>query len=367
MTLASLELTDFRCIERARIDFDPRLTLITGENASGKTSLLEAIFFLSCGRSFRSPQLDALIRTGQPAFMAVGQVAREASGMLTLGVRASRHGSEIRIGGQMATGFAQLAEALPVQVIDPEVHRLLEEGPSHRRRFLDWGVFHVEQTFVPAWRRYQRALKQRNAALKAKLPPSEVRLWDADLVEAGQVISDQRQRYVASLLPWAASFGRELLGLEVSLALHRGWPAEHDLATAVQESWAQDLARATTTRGPHRADLIVRVDGHAARDRISRGQQKLLAAALLLAQIQLRANSGGSPTALLLDDPAAELDVDNLQRLMGLVGRIPAQLIVTALEAERLELGGNARSFHVKQGKVMPVYTPGSFQQDRFQ
>lgn len=355
MSLAALDVADFRCIEQARLEFDPRLTLISGENASGKTSLLEAIFFLSCGRSFRSPHLDALIRTGQPAFTAVGQMDRGPSGTLTLGVKASRHGSELRIGGQPASGFAQMAGALPVQVIDPEVHRLLEEGPAYRRRFLDWGVFHVEPSFVAAWRRYQRALKQRNAALRAKSPSPLVHVWDADLVDAGQFIAEQRERYVASLLPWVAKFGRELLDVEISLVLQPGWPMEKTLLQALEGGWLRDQTRGTTTNGPHRADLIVSVDALPARDRVSRGQQKLLAAALLLAQIQLRSTSEGSATSLLLDDPAAELDVVNLQRLLGLVTRVPAQLIVTALDPTRLELPKSGRSFHVKQGKVEPM------------
>lgn len=364
MTLAALEIRDFRCIEHARLEFDPRFTLITGENASGKTSLLEAIFFLSCGRSFRSPQLDALIRTGTAGFTAVGQVSSPASPLLTLGVRGSRHGSEIRLGGQSASGFAEMAEALPVQIIDPEVHRLLEDGPSHRRRFLDWGVFHVEPTFVGAWRRYQRALKQRNAALKAKLPPAQVRVWDVDLIEAGNLIADQRQSYLESLAPWAAEFGNQLLGLDVQISLQQGWPGERTLEVALDESWTRDQFRGATSVGSHRADLLVRVDGMLAKDRVSRGQQKLLAASLLLAQTQLRAEGGGTSTALLIDDPAAELDVDNLRRLLSLVVQIPAQLIVTALDESRLGLDLAGQAFHVEQGKVTPVYTRRLDQQD---
>jgi DNA replication and repair protein RecF len=355
MTLSTLDVRDFRCIEHAHLDLDPRFTLITGPNASGKTSLLEATFFLSCGRSFRSPQLDSLIRTGTPAFMVVGHVATSNSQSMTLGVRTARQGSEIRLGGQPASGFAQMAAALPVQVIDPEVHRLLEDGPIQRRRYLDWGVFHVEPGFVAIWRRYQRALKQRNAALKARLPTGQVRLWDTDLAEAGSLISDYRQRYVSALQPILRGFGTELLDLDVQVELSRGWSEDKDLSKALEDSWIRDSQRGATTVGPHRADLSVRVDGLWARDRVSRGQQKLLAACLLLAQIQQRAEQGGEQTSLLLDDPAAELDVDNLQRLLQLVVRIPAQLIVTALDQEPLDLGLPGRLFHVEQGKVTPM------------
>ncbi len=355
MTLTALEVRDFRCIQHAHLDFDPRLTLIVGENASGKTSLLEAIFFLSCGRSFRSAQLDPLIRTGTTEFTVVGQVSSATAQSVTLGVRASRLGSEIRIGGQSAKGFAEMTSALPVQVIDPEVHRLLEDGPIHRRRYLDWGVFHVEPRFIGNWRRFQRALKQRNAALKAKRPSGEVHLWDADLLEAGLQINEQRLRYVQAVAPYVLEFGRRLLGLDVEVTLSQGWALEKSLAGALQDAWVRDSQRGATSVGPHRADILVRADGVLAKDRVSRGQQKLLASCLILAQIQHRAATGGIQTSLLLDDPSAELDVDNLRRLLQLVVQVPAQLIVTALDESRLNLELPRRTFHVEQGKVAPM------------
>lgn len=355
MTLSALEVRDFRCIAHAQLDFDPRFTLISGENASGKTSLLEALYFLSCGRSFRSPQLDPLIRSGQAEFMVVGRVQGSPGQATSLGVRGSRLGSEIRLGGQPASGFAQMAATLPAQVIDPEVHRLVEDGPIQRRRYLDWGVFHVEPGFVGAMRRYQRALKQRNAALKARRPAAEVRLWDPELVESGVHINEQRLRYMGLLAPYVVEFGRELLGLEVEISLQQGWAQDKSLSAVLEETWNRDLQRGATSVGTHRADVIVRVGGRPAKDRISRGQQKLLASCLLLAQIQHRATLGGPQTALLLDDPSAELDADNLQRLLELVVRVPAQLIVTALEPSRLNLRLPGRAFHVEQGKVVPV------------
>lgn len=355
MSLTSLEVRDFRCIAHAQLDFDPRFTLISGENASGKTSLLEALYFLSCGRSFRSPQLDPLIRSGQSEFTVVGRVQGLGAQVTTLGVRGSRLGSEIRLGGQAASGYAQMAALLPAQVIDPEVHRLVEDGPTQRRRYLDWGVFHVEPTFVGAMRRYQRALKQRNAALKAKRPAAEIHLWDPELVESGVQINDHRSRYLLQLAPYVLEFGRELLEMEVQISLQQGWAQEKSLVAALEDAWARDVQRGVTSVGTHRADVVVRVGGSPAKDRISRGQQKLLASCLLLAQIQHRATAGATQTVLLLDDPAAELDVDNLNRLLNLVARVPAQLVVTALDPSRLSLRIPGRAFHVEQGKVSPV------------
>jgi DNA replication and repair protein RecF len=165
MPLGWFRAEQFRCLAEVEFELDPRANLFIGPNASGKTSLLEAAFFLGRGRSFRSRRRDALIRHGQEAFLLAGR--SEVGAVATpLGVRASRKDTEWRVGGAPADGIADLAEQFPAQVIDPDVHKLLEEGPGRRRRFLDWGVFHVEPAFLENWRRYHQALRQRNAALK---------------------------------------------------------------------------------------------------------------------------------------------------------------------------------------------------------
>jgi DNA replication and repair protein RecF len=354
MALVSLEVTDFRCIERAHLELDSKCTLITGENASGKTSLLEAIHVLSCGHSFRSNHQELLIREGADCFRTVGRVATDR-GSTILGVQGSRTSTTAHVAGQVSKGFADLAIHLPTQVIDPEIHRLLEDGPKGRRRFMDWGVFHVERQFVDAWRRYQRALKQRNAALKAKMPPSSVQAWDLELIGAGKTVSEQRHHYVDAIRPIITDVAGSLLGLSVTVEHRPGWNPEYELGKALEEAWARDQRYGLTTVGPHRADLVVLVEGALPKERISRGQQKLLASALILAQIAFRSGTDGRSTCLLLDDPAAELDVDNLKRLLQEVANVSAQLVVTSLDLRTIDQYLNGAVFHVKQGNVAAV------------
>jgi len=354
MTLTRLEVQDFRCVTQAQLDFDPRCTLISGANGAGKTSLLEAIHYLSCGHSFRSNHLESLIRQDAPCLRLVGQVqAKERSAVI--GVESSRSRTEIHFSGRRVSGFAEIATHLPVQVIDPEVHRLLEDGPKHRRRFVDWGVFHVEPRFVDAWRRYQRALKQRNAALKAKASREIVTSWDGELVESGSFVAQSREKYIAEIQVPVGETTRSLLGFSAALKHRPGWSEDLDLAAALASSWSRDTRYGVTTVGPHRADVVVEIEAMAARERVSRGQQKLLAAALMLAQLSHRAEQGGEPACLLLDDPAAELDVDNLEKLLVQVAKTPAQLIVTALDVGRLAGHLAGQKFHVKQGQVTQV------------
>lgn len=354
MTLQSLAVEDFRCIERAELALHPRFNLISGENASGKTTLLEAIFFLGRGRSFRTTHTESLIRTSANSFQLIGKIAGSDTRVGTLGMRFDRSGIDIRHGGRSVGALAELATVLPVQAIDPEVHRLVEGGPQERRRYLDWGVFHVEPTFIGYWRRYQRALRQRNAGLKAQQPEALVRIWDKELVEAGMEVARLRESYATSLRGHVRAVAESLLGSPVDLALSRGWSAERSLGDALAASWARDQARGVTHCGPHRADLTIRFEGAVARDRVSRGQQKLLASAMLLGQLHCDASLGSQLAGLLVDDPAAELDDSHLGRLLAEVARLPAQLVVTALDAANPALQGlsEGHRFHVEHGHV---------------
>ena len=351
MTLSRLQVTDFRCLQSAQLELDPHFSLISGPNASGKTSLLEAIYVLGRGRSFRTRRLEHLMRHGFERFVVFGEVDT-AHRRVPMGVEGSRAGIRAQIDGDKPASLAELALQLPVQIIDPEVHHLIEEGPSHRRRFLDWGVFHVEQSFVGHWQRYQQVLKQRNAALKARQPRAIVSVWDSDLVRSGELLTAARSRYVVALSPCAQSIGRNLLGMDLSLTYRSGWSKDNSMAEALEQSWSHDQDTGATQIGPHRAELAIRLDGTAVKDRVSRGQQKLLAAALLIAQIKLFPEASPVQPSLLLDDPAAELDDERLGGLIQEVSSQSVQLIVTTLHGEFPAFGQPGRRFKMSGGQI---------------
>jgi DNA replication and repair protein RecF len=354
VSLGRLQVTDFRCLQSAELHLDPLFTLISGANASGKTSVLEAIYVLGRGRSFRTRRLEHLIRSGAERFVVFGEVDTSTR-RVPMGVEGSAKGMRAQIDGDKPSSLAELALFLPVQIIDPEVHRLIEEGPSRRRRFLDWGVFHVEQSFVGHWQRYQQVLKQRNAALKSKQPRGVVSVWDGELVRSGEMLGAARARYVSLLTPHARDIARNLLGMELALSYRHGWPKDHTLAEALGQSWNHDQETGATQVGPHRAELSVRLDGAAVKDRISRGQQKLLAAALLIAQIKLFPEGASVQPSLLLDDPAAELDDERLAGLIREVSGQPVQLIVTTLHGEFAAFGEPGRRYGIDKGRVSPI------------
>lgn len=351
MPLGWFRAEHFRCLSGVEVELDPGANLFVGPNASGKTSLLEAAFFLSRGRSFRSRRRDALITHGQDAFVLSG-LSQAAPAPAVLGVRAGRSGSEWHIGGAVAAGIAELAEQFAAQVIDPEVHKLLEEGPGRRRRFLDWGVFHVEPLFLPTWRRYHQALRQRNAALKQDSSDEDLAAWEQELARNGDALAQQRQRYLARLAQPLAEIGEALLDRPITLGHEPGWDLARSLLEVLRADRRRDRRYRATQAGPHRGDVVVQVDGRPAKDQVSRGQQKLIAAGLMLAQLEVQEQEQPGRSVLLLDDPAAELDRKNLARLMAIVQRMPGQLWVTSLRADIEGLPEGARLFHVEQGRI---------------
>jgi DNA replication and repair protein RecF len=351
MALRRVQVTDFRCLHQADLELDPRFTLISGPNASGKTSLLEAIYLLGRGRSFRTRHLDHLIRSGAERMIVFGEVESQER-RITMGVEGTAAGIRARLGGENVGSLAELAATLPVQIIDPEIHRLIEEGPGRRRRFLDWGVFHVEPTFVRHWQSYQQALRQRNAALKAQL--ATVNAWDAELIRYGSLLTEARSRYVDALAPLVAQGAATLLGTELTLGYRAGWSRDMTFKDALAQSLGRDRDLGSTQVGPQRAELSIRLNGLPAKDRISRGQQKLLAALLLIAQIKLLPAGLTTQPVLLLDDPAAELDDERLTMLIGEVRAQPLQLVVTSLHDESglQSFGTPGRRYRVEEGEV---------------
>ncbi|MEY4760597.1 MAG: hypothetical protein RLZZ200_453 [Pseudomonadota bacterium] len=350
MGLASLRVEQLRCLSEASLSLAPHLTLIQGQNGSGKTSLLESLFLAGRGRSFRTRLTERLISRGSEYLRVFAQTDSPTH---RIGFEYRREGSySARLDGRDVETLAELPAAFFVEVIDPDIHRLIEGGPAERRRWLDWGVFHVEPGFLPQWLRYSRALRQRNAALKAGQDPS---VWDSSVAEHGEAVAGLRAAWLESLRPaWEAAV-RQLSGLEIDLGYLRGWSQERSLREALVEGRDRDRERGSTLSGPHRADISLRWQGGMARDVLSRGQQKLVAAALVLAQLGRLRESQPVPPTLLLDDPAAELDTQRLEGLVSLVRSLDCQLVITSLAPDLKLFGHPEQVFHVEQGVVRPL------------
>jgi DNA replication and repair protein RecF len=360
MSLGQLSIQNLRCLRQAELDFHPGRNLIVGANGSGKTSLLEGIFLLGRGRSFRTRNSERLITHGESRLVVFGRtVPVEEPGIPSvLGIQVTRGEPTVaKIQGEFTRSLAELSEALPVQVIDPGVHKLVEDSAYRRRRWMDWAVFHVEHGFVDVWASYSRALKQRNAVLKqlqshGAAAEAQLAPWDQELSQLGEKLGQSRRRMLESLRPYWQDSIKALAGLDVDLAYFQGWAKDTTLLQSLQFSRDRDLARGSTLSGPHRGDVILRLDGKLARESLSRGQQKLVAVSMILAQLRLLTTLLPEPPTLLLDDPAAELDRQRLGRFIEQVAPLQCQLVLTSLDSGPQPFGAPDRVFHVEQGQV---------------
>jgi DNA replication and repair protein RecF len=354
LPLKSFQCTDFRCLESIALEFGPANNLIFGGNASGKTSILEGIAYLGRGRSFRGAGVSELVRHGTREFVVRGSVDT-GSRTTRLGVRNGRDGLEVRVDGEKSVSAAPLAEALPLQIIDPDVHELIAGGPENRRRYIDWIAFHVEHTYLDTWRRYRRALKQRNAALRAGAPASSLESWDQELADLGVAMDAARRRMLDMSIPALEERAEALVGARISAQYRAGWAVDTELSDALRAGRERDRELGSTQAGPHRADLRLSVEDHRARKLVSRGQEKLLACAMILAATDIVQTALEKPLLLLMDDPAAELDAQSLLRLMDEVAGLGCQVIATALVPDLPLFADSPMLFHVEHGVVPPA------------
>ena len=360
MRLQRVAIDHIRNLHDVSIDLSAHLNILFGENASGKTSFLESLHMLAYAKSFRSHHFRHIVNHGAH-FLRVTGLITETGGdrAVPLGIEYRQGRLKMRADGRNVKKTSELAQHLPIIVIHQECQRLLTGGPKLRRKFLDWGVFHVEQRFLPAWRRYVRALKQRNSVLQAGKGRAAVSVWDQELKENAVAIHAYRRAYCDVLLPVWQQCTRQLLGNGevLSLSYQAGWDIDQDYSAILAASYEQDARRGFTHHGPHRADLAIRVAGVSAHEHLSRGQQKLLICAMLIAQALVYRQHSQKPCIFLIDDLKAELDDEHVRRVMVLLKDLDAQIIMTATEKGTLEpyCPEGHKTFHVERGQVTDV------------
>lgn len=270
-----------------------------------------------------------------------------------LGIERSRDSWKARRNGQDVKQLSDLAGYLPLVLIEPNSHLLVSGTPEGRRRFLDWGVFHVEQDFLLRWRKYTRALKQRNSALRKK-SSSVVESLDQVMSGLGEEINTARTAQFSKLTEYFEGALETLCPeLEkITLKFSKGWN-DGSLLEALQQSSERDFERGATGPGPHKADIGIYIKQKPARDRVSRGEQKIISAALLLSQACLMSDSGETPLVL-MDDLASEFDELHLSRALKFAQNLKAQIWISGTSyAPYSSLDhGLYDMFHVEQGII---------------
>ena len=359
MSLSRINIGSFRNITSASLQPCDGLNLIYGQNGSGKTSILEAIYFLGMGRSFRSHLSQRVINNDDDKLTLFAHLI-DADRDCKIGLRRHRSGEiEVRIDGEKVKRLSTLAETLPIQVITPESFSLLFEGPKARRQFIDWGAFHSDPHFYQAWVNTRKVLKQRNQLLRNQSSYNQIQFWDKELVRYAEQVTDIRNQYVDSLnVLLKGIIGVFLPRIDIKVSFTRGWDSKTDFAQLLENQYSRDLAAGNTGSGPHKADLRLRVGNLPAQDALSRGQLKLLVCALRIAQGKLLKQQLDKNSIYLVDDLPSELDAQHRQLLLQQLTETGAQIFVTAIDPQAIVDSLSSppnRMFHVEQGLVTVI------------
>ena len=353
MRVKSLNINNLRNIVSTQIEPDPCLNCFIGDNGAGKTSILEALSVLSKGRSFRSGQISSLVGPENNFFQIVTKVETQSGDLHQMGMERGADYWSARHNGEDITQLSELTQLLPHVLLEPSSHTLVSGPPDGRRKYLDWGVFHVKHDFLMLWRRYNRVLKQRNAALRQS-NVMVVESLDPQFTSLGEQLHHAREHHAGlinkHLQHQLSIFSQALEGIELSY--RKGWRGD-SLTEAIKVSSQRDIERGSTGPGPHKADLYLSLDGTPAKERLSRGEQKAMTAAMILAQAKLICESGEKPI-LMLDDLSSEFDEAHLDRVLkaglelGVQIWLTGTLLVPAISACK----SSYTVFHVEQGRV---------------
>lgn len=357
MRLHELRIENLRILEQVALRPVAGVNWLVGANGAGKTSVLEALSLLSSGRSFRGGAVEHCIRRGCSSFTVFGAMESRSGALHRLGLQREAKAFVARIDGESVPSLTALFRLCPVVCVEPDAGVLISGPGEGRRRFLDWGLFHVEQAFLLAWRRFNKALRQRNQLLRRRRDSAEERAWRQELAVTGAALHGLRENYLDALRPRVERLCAWLLpDLGLPTVRYRpGWPAEAEsLEAALDRGFAVDLRLGYTALGPQRAGWSLAFASLPHRELFSRGQAKLVSMAMLLAQVEGFAAARGEAPVVALDDVLAELDPENQGRLLGFLQGLGAQVFLTSADRGLLERHAPDPSgvFHVEQGSV---------------
>lgn len=362
MIVSSISVTGVRNLHPVTLKLSSKINIFFGENGSGKTSLLESVYFLGLAKSFRTHHIDSMISDGFLEARVVSKLMSNGS-MINMGVSRTRHqGMTARINEKNIKTAASLAEHLPIQLINTDDFGLLDGGSKQRRNFLDWGVFHLEPKFFNCWKDIRHILRQRNAYLRHDtLDEVSLCAWNHELANLAKQLDAYRVEYLAAL---KAVFKTVLAHLmpqmtDLDFSYYRGWDKEKSLESVLHSSLARDRRLGYTQAGPQRADLRLRVQGKNVVEVLSRGQQKLVVCAMRIAQAYLLAEKKQQKCVFLIDDLSAELDLNHQKALCELLERLEAQVFITCIDPGALKTiwlpETSVSMFHVEHGCIHPL------------
>lgn len=362
MYLEALNHQGVRNLEPGQVKLGKGLNIFYGNNGAGKSSILEAIAFATSGRSFRTTKLELVVSEEQQETIVFAVTNNNKK--IGIGFQKKNKQKTIKINGEKVNTLSLLTRVYPTQVLSPEAYHLIDSGPSERRKYLDWCLFHVEHTYHSNWKTYASILKQRNALLRIGSYPDiegQIAGWDQQLCEVAKVINSHRAKILSELEALLTSIINQI-GIKIfkglRLSYYPGYTGE--LYEKLKDSLKSDCDSGFTKFGPHKADVRIKVNGYLAKDYLSRGQKKVLINALFLAQTLLLKSKTSKDSLFIIDDFSSELDEFNQKALLSmLLSQENVQIVLSCLQRDSLkwlEKGYNsAHMFHVEHGEITPI------------
>lgn len=367
MRIDRLELESFRNYGRQAAEFDPRCNVIFGENAQGKTNLLEALVYLSCGKSPRARADREMIGFGAPAArLCVGVFARERTFRVQADLFRDRR-RKLSVNQVSAKNSAALSEVYNTVFFCPDDLYLIREGAAARRKFMDTALCQLRPRYAAALSEYNRTYDHKTRILRDadERPDLLTALpeFNERLVRFGAVLIHYRHQFTVRLREYAAlhhrecSGGKEQLDIQYKTVSSVADPSAdagviaEQLRRHMEEHQAAERASRLCLSGPHKDDLLVSIDGREAKQYASQGQTRTAALAMKLAEREIYKNATGEYPVLLLDDVLSELDPRRQEFVLNRI--VGGQVFITCCEDDRLPQMLGGRVFHVKQGVIM--------------
>ncbi|MEO6967674.1 MAG: DNA replication/repair protein RecF [Rhodanobacteraceae bacterium] len=362
MKIDLLRAHNLRCFDALEIVPGPRLNWLVGPNGAGKTSLLEGIHTLSHGRSFRAAGREAMARRGQSGYDIYAELRHESGSRYRLGMARENARWQIRVDGIACTTLQPLLESCAVVCFEPGSHGLIVGHSEERRRFLNWGVFHVEHDSLTLWRDYRRVLRQRNTLLREQAPDVQFEPWEREMERYARLLEAGRKAYVESLVPNLRAFSARFLSElgEPRFIYRPGWDPQEALTAQLAEQRDRDRQRGHTRHGPHRADWALVFEHAPGREYLSRGQTKLVAMICVLAQAAQFAEHAGEWPILCIDDLGSELDAQHQEQVLQWLTAQPVQAWITATAPPADSGPPLTTVFHVEHGTMRCIQAPVS-------
>ena len=352
MAISQLSLTDFRNLKSTTLDFDRRCNLVSGDNGSGKTSLLESIYVLCQAQSFRTHHLKQCIAHDKSGFLLFGRFEGYKAGV-------ARHKDklEIRINGETINRRSELVKRSPINIVNADSFVLIDGAPARRRAFLDWCLFHVEPDYAENWRLFQHALKQRNRLLKSRQDLKLLDYWDLHLVTPSNELARMREYYTGKLQALIEQqFQMVLEDIPLDIEYRAGWRKGETLVQSLERQRDVDIRLGFTGSGIHRDDVELTTQGRKVGEVLSRGQSKRVCLVLLLAVLKIVNEASQNPVILLIDDLHSELDSVAQDLVYQKLLEMNIQLFISNIEPQLPEafVAKEFKMFHVEHGTIRP-------------